>query len=86
MQRQIAITGAPCPRRSEERICPYCGKKFSLENSFSAHLSDHAGRRRRKRLLCHTCGQGYSDAAALASHRSAAHRAEKEGGNSFQFD
>ena len=60
-------------------LCNVCGKSFTLANSFSAHLSDHAGRRRRKRLICRACGKGFSDAAALASHRSAAHRAEKEG-------
>ena len=70
----------------DEHLCPYCGKRFSLANSFAAHLSDHAGRRRRERLICHTCGRGFRDAAALASHRSAAHRAEKGGGLSVRLN
>ena len=64
-------------------LCPYCGKRFTLANSFSAHLSDHGGRRRRNRLICQTCGRGFSDAVALASHRSAAHHAEKGGVNNL---
>ena len=68
-------------QRDGSFLCPYCGKSFTLANSFSAHLSDHGGRRRRNRLTCQTCGRGFSDAVALASHRSAAHHAEKGGVN-----
>ena len=68
-------------RREGSFLCPYCGKRFTLANSFSAHLSDHGGRRRRNRLICQTCGRGFSDAVALASHRAAAHHAEKGGVN-----
>jgi hypothetical protein len=64
--------------RCEERLCPYCGKRFTLWNSYVTHLLDHEGRRRRKdNFVCDACGKSFGEAKALLSHRASKHGGEK---------